>query len=161
MTFSIEVENKFEMSPRDIHIRRKSRETTMEEHMASCPGYVSGNIEEKRSIVSLPLGADAGEGDYLEISVDNQQVNLGPCRIDIWSNVPFTFIPPGTAAISIIPSEDGETNTSLKIPSGLPTWKLEIMRPISIALPRDEDSEGMTNVTVGDDEPGTGDSVSI
>ena len=41
MTFSIEVENGFEMNPRDIQLRRKSRGETLEEHQV-CPLWGSG-----------------------------------------------------------------------------------------------------------------------
>jgi hypothetical protein len=165
MTHSIEVENRFEMNRRDIQVRRKSREETLEEQRVSCPAYEYGDVEEERRKVSFSLGPVEGEKDYLEISVDNQQDELGPCRINIWSNGPVRFVPPGSASITVIPSEDVETYTSLRIPSGPPTWKLEIMRPpeqssdegdgVLGLIHRDEGS--MINVTVGEDPPGEGD----
>jgi len=93
-----------------------------------------------------------GEEDYLEISVDNQQEELGPCKIDINSIGPVTFIPPAAASVTVLPPIDVETlktNTSLRIPSGLPTWKLEILMPVEI--PREG---SQINVTVGDPPPG-------
>lgn len=152
MTFSIEVENKFEMTRRNILVRRKSLEETVEEQRVSGPSIVKGKKE--RRVVSYSLGEVAEEEEYLEISVDNQQEEMGPCKIDIWSNGPVTFIPPAAASVTVIPSEDVETletNTSLRIPSGLPTWKLEIMMPFEI--PREG---SQTNVTVGDEPPGEG-----
>jgi len=158
MTCSIEVENNFEMNRGDILVRRKSFEGTMEEQRASFPAYEYGDRLEKRRKVDLSL---EGEQDYLEISVDNQQQELGPCKIDIWSNGPVTFIPPETATVTVIPSEDVETITTVRIPSGPPTWKLEIMMPPtpgiqkgypeSISIPREG---SQTNVTVGDEPPG-------
>lgn len=161
MTHIIKVENKFEMSRRDIRVRRKSFEGTLEEQRVSCPEYEYQNGEEERRKVSFSLGSVEGQEDYLEISVDNQQEELGPCKIDIWSNGPVTFAPPGAASITVIPSEDVETNTSLRIPSGLPTWKLEIMMPSEPDSDEEDaesdliDREGsQVNVKVGDDEPG-------
>ena len=167
MTFSIEVENGFEMNPRDIQVRRKSRGETLEEHQV-CPLYEGGK-EEIRT-VDLFLGAVDGEEDYLEISVveDEQQPDLGPCKIDLRSNVPFRFIPRGTESLTVMmvtqvdQVEEGKTITSLKIPSGPPTWKLEIMRPpepvseegYPESLSNSRDPVGNTNVTVGDDDPG-------
>jgi hypothetical protein len=162
MAFSIKVENKFAMARRDIQVRRKSWGKILEEQRVSCSAseYGAGEVESRP--VKLSLGEVDGEEDYLEISVDNQQDELGPCKIGIRSNGPVTFVPPGAASITVIPSEDVETNTSLRIPSGLPTWKLEIMRPpqssseegdaVPGLIPRDEGST--TDVTVGDDEPG-------
>jgi hypothetical protein len=138
MTHLIKVENKFEMSRGDILVCRKSFKGTVEEQRVSSSGYEY----------------QIGEEDYLEISVDNQQEELGPCKIDIWSNGPVTFVPPEAASVTVIPSEDVETNTSLRIPSGPPTWKLEIMKPISDFISRGDPSGDKTNVTVGDDEPG-------
>jgi hypothetical protein len=146
MTCSISVINTFEMSQKDIQVRRKCWGKTLEES----PAYGYG--EEERRQVNFSLGEVDGEEDYLEISVDNQQDELGPCKIDIWSNGPVTFNPPAAASVTVIPSKDVETletNTSLRIPSGLPTWKLEIMRPCEI--PREG---SQVNVTVGEDEPG-------
>ena len=152
MTFSIEVENKFEMGQRDICVLRKSWEETLEEHRVSCPVYEEGK-EEKRA-VALSLGTVEGQEDYLEISVGNDQVDLGPCRIDLPSHVPFTFIPAGTGSLTVIPSGNGK-RTSLKIPAGLPAWKMEITRPSGpMSQIRGEDAGEGNNVTVGDDGPG-------
>lgn len=150
MTHLIEVENKFEMSRPDILVRRKSFEGTMEEQRVSSPSYQYGS--EERRTVSFSLGSEEGENDYLEIIVDNQQEELGPGKIDIWSNGPVTFIPPAAAVVTVLPAIDVETletNTSLRIPSGLSTWKLEIMMPAEI--PREG---SQTNVTLGDAPPG-------
>ena len=144
MTFSIKVENKLEMAQRDIHVRRKSREGVLDEQRIRCPGYAE----------SFSLGAVEGEDDYLEISVDNQQDELGPCKIDITSNGPVRFVPPGAASINVIPSEDVETYTLLRIPSGPPTWKLEIMRPPAPESGLISREGSMTNVTVTEDDPG-------
>jgi hypothetical protein len=165
MIYSIEVENKFEMSRRGLQVRRKSFEGTMEEQRISCPVYESGDVGEESRMVKFSIGKVEGEEDYLEISVDNQQEELGPCKIDIWSNGPVTFIPPAAASVTVLPPKDVETletNTTLRIPSGLPTWKLEIMSPpkqsrdeedgVSGLIIRDEGST--TNVTVGDEPPG-------
>ncbi|MGD2085197.1 MAG: hypothetical protein PVH61_03340 [Candidatus Aminicenantes bacterium] len=149
MTFSIEVENRFEMNRRDIQVCRKNRGEIREEHRISCPVSESGEDEGKRSFISLPLEAVDEEEDFLEISVDNQQVDLGPCKVVLWSDISFTFTPPGTANITLLPSKEWETNTSIKIPSGLPTWKLEIKPTVSRA-----DDTGTINVTVEDDAPG-------
>lgn len=150
-TLLVMVENKFEMSPRAIYARRKIGEQALEEQRVSGSTYEYGDGEESRT-VNLSLGEVDGEEDYLEISVDNQQEEMGPCKIDIWSNGPVTFIPPAAASVTVIPSEDEETletNTSLSIPSGLPTWKLAIMR--SCGFPREG---SQTNVKVGDAPPG-------
>ena len=165
MTHSVEVENKFEMSRGDILVRRKSFEGTIEEQRISCPVYGSGAEREESRMVKLSLGAVEGEDDYLEISVDNQQEELGPCKIEICSTGPVTFIPPAAAVVTVLLPKDVETletNTRLRIPSGLPTWKLEIMRPhqsissegdaVSGGIYRDEGST--TNVKVGDAPPG-------
>jgi hypothetical protein len=152
MTHFFKVENSFEMTRGDILVRRKSFEGTLEEQRAGCPSYEDG--AEQRRMVSLSFEPAAGEEDYLEISVDHQQEELGPCKIDIWSNGPVTFIPPAAAVVTVLFPKDVETletNTSLRIPSGLPTWKLEIMMPAK--TPR-EDEGSMTNVTVGDAPPG-------
>ena len=150
MTHFIEVKNNFEVTRRDILVRRKSLEGTMEEQRASFPSYEVGAEERKK--VSFSLGAAAGEEDYLEISVDNRQEELGPCRINISSIGPVTFIPPAGVSVTVIPPgdvENLETNISLRIPSGLPIWKLEIMKPA------ESSREGsQTNVTLGDDRPG-------
>ena len=157
MTCSFEVENRFEMNRGDILVRRKSFEGTMEEQRVRFPAD-DGDRLEKRRKVDLSL---EGEQDYLEISVDNQQQELGPCKIDIWSNSPVIFIPPAAASVTVIPSEDVETNTSLRIPSGLPTWKLEIMIPPVTGSDEENaesdlrDREGsQTSVTLGDAPPG-------
>jgi hypothetical protein len=146
MTFPIKVENKFEMARRDIHVRRKVWEEIKEEQTVNYP--VNGGVD----AVSLSLGEVDGEEDYLEISVDNQQADLGPCKIDLPVNVPFTFIPAGIGSIEVTPPANGETVTSLRIPSGQPAWKLEVREPS--VIPREEN--GITNVTVGDDPPGGG-----
>jgi len=156
MKFSIKVENKFKMAQRNIYVRRKSREEILDGQRIRCPKSAYGDREEERRVVSFSLGAvdREEEVDCLEISVANQQDELGPCKIDIKSNGPVTFAPPAAASITVIPSEDLETYTSLRIPSGLPTWKLEIMRPPaseSGLIPRDG---SMTNVTVTEDDPG-------
>ena len=150
MTHLIEVKNNFEVTRGDILVRRKSLEGAMEEQRANFPSYEVG--AEGRKKVSFSLGAVEGEEDYLEISVDNRQEELGPCRINISSIGPVTFIPPAGVSVTVIPPEDVEnleTNISLRIPSGLPTWKLEIMKPAEFSR---EGSQ--TNVTVGDDKPG-------
>lgn len=146
MSFPIKVENKFEMAQRDIHVRRKVWEEIKEEHTVNYP--VNGEVK----MVDFSLGAEDGEEDYLEISVDNQQADLGPCKIDLPVNVPFTFIPAGIGSIEVTPLANGETVTSLRIPSGQPTWKLEVREPS--VIPREEG--GITNVTVGDGDPGGG-----
>ncbi len=150
MTHFIEVKNNFEVTRGDILVRRKSLEGTREEQRANFPSYEVGAEESKK--VSFSLGEVAGEEDYLEISVDNRQEELGPCKINISSIGPVTFIPPAGVSVTVIPPEDVEnlgTNISLRVPSGLPTWKLEIMKPA------ESSREGsQTNVTVGDDEPG-------
>ena len=157
MTHFIEVENKFEMTRGDILVRRKSYDGTREEQRVRFPAD-DGDRLEKRRKVNLSL---EGDQDYLEIIVDNQRDELGPCKIDICSNGPVTFIPPAAASVTVNPSEDVETITTLRIPSGPPTWKLDIMMPPtqssqegypeSISIPREG---SQTNVTVGDDEPG-------
>lgn len=159
MTFLIEVENKLKMARRGIHVRRKSWKDTLEEHRVNCPVYKKGKQE--RSATSLSLGAVAGEEDYLQISVEHPPVNLGPCKIELPSDVPFRFIPGGKESITVnmdIPGvEKGKTVTSLKIPSGPPTWRLEIMRtpePGHGLIGRGDDSGGKINVTVSDDGPG-------
>jgi hypothetical protein len=159
MTFSVEVENKFEMAQRDIHVRLKQWDETLEEHKVSYP--VNGGQE--RKTVNVDLGASNGGEDYLEICVDNGQADLGPCNIDLPAHVPFTFLPEGTGSITVIPPENGTNITSLKIPSGLPAWKLEVMSPPEPVLPvgyqgmaSKGDDGGANNVSVGDDEPGGG-----
>ena len=150
MTHFIEVKNNFKVTRGDILVRRKSLEGTMEEQRVSCPSFKDG--AEEREKVNFSLGAVAGEEDYLEISVDNRLEELGPCKINISSIGPVTFIPPAGVSVTVIPSKDVEaleTNISLKIPSGLPTWKLEIMKPAE--TPREG---SQTNVTLGDDRPG-------
>jgi hypothetical protein len=146
MTFPIKVENKFEDARRDIHVRRKVWEEILEERTVNYP--FNGGVE----VVGLSLGEVDGEEEYLEISVDNHQAELGPCKIDLGSNVPFTFIPAGIGSIKVTPPANGETVTSLSIPSGQPAWKLEVRGPSGI--PRGEDE--ITNVTVGDGDPGGG-----
>jgi hypothetical protein len=165
MAFTVKVENKFTMARRDIQVRRKSWGKILEEQRVSCPASEYGAGEQESKPVKLYLGEVDGEEDYLEISVDKQQEELGPCKTEIRSNGPVTFIPPGEASITVIPSEDVETHTALRIPSGPPTWKLEIMRPLQTSsegedavpglIPRDEGST--IDVTVGDDPPGEGD----
>jgi hypothetical protein len=153
MTFSIEVENKFEAARRDIHVLRKSWEETLETHRVSCPVY--GRGEEEKQAVALSLGTEPGQEDYLQISVDNDQVDLGPCKIDLPANVPFTFIPAGTGSITVIPQANGSTGTSLRIPPGPPAWKLEIKKPSGENVARITESDpSEPNVTVGDDGPG-------
>jgi len=166
MTFSIELENSFGMNRRDIRVRRKSRGETLEEKRVSYPAYEFGAGEEESRTMGLSLGSVEQEEDYLEISVveDEQQPNLGPCKIDLRSNVPFRFIQGGTESLTVMMVkhlEEGKTITSLKIPSGPPTWKLEIMRP-----PAQSSQEGypeslsnsregsFPDVRVGDDDPG-------
>jgi hypothetical protein len=146
MSFPIKVENKFEMARRDIHVRRKVWEEILEEHTVNYP--VNGEVK----MVDISLGEMDGEEDYLEISVDNRRADLGPCKIDLGSNVPFTFIPAGIGSIEVTPPANGETVTSLRIPSGQPAWKLEVRGPS--VIPREEG--GITNVTVGDGDPGGG-----
>ena len=152
MAFTIEVENRFEMTRRDLQVRHKRLEETLAEQRVSCIPGESGDAVVENRWFNCSLGPVEGEQEYLEISVDNREAELGPCRIGIWSDVPFTFIPPGTAAVSVFLSKEGETDLSLKIPSGLPAWKLEIMRPTGPSSRADD--SGTVNVTVSDDEPG-------
>jgi hypothetical protein len=166
MAFSIEVGNKFDMNVRDIQVRRKSRGETLEEMRANYPASKSGAGEEAIRKVELFLGAMEGEEDYLEISVveDKQQSDLGPCMIDLRSNVPFRFIPGGTESITVMMVKhlkEGKTITTLRIPSGPPTWKLEIMRPPAQSSQEgapeslsNSHEGGMPDVTVNDDDPG-------
>jgi len=163
-TLSIKVENNFEMARRDIQVRRKCWGKTLEEQRISYPAYEFGDVEEESRMVKLSLGEVDSEEDYVEISVDNQQEELGPCKINIKSNGPVTFIPPAAASVTVILLEDEETfktKTSLRIPSGLPTWKLEIMKPSEPGSDvGDTESDLISregtqvNVTVGDDQPG-------
>ena len=163
MTYSFKVENKFELAQRDIHVMRKNLEETLEEHRVNYPVYGEG--EEETQTVALSLGTVEELEDYLEIRVDNDQVELGPCKIDLPAEVPFTFIPAGSGSVTVVPSSNG--NTSLKIPSGLPTWKLAIMKPAELAEVTEQglasmaDAPGIMesaptepNVSVGDDGPG-------
>ena len=165
MTFSIKLENKFKTVPRDIQVRRKNRGKNLDEHQVSSPAR---DVEKERTAVNFSLGAVDLAEDYLEISVvddeQQQQHDLGPCKIDLRKNVPFRFIPGGTESITVKMVkhlEKGKTITSLKIPLGPPTWKLEIMRPPEPgseegdAEPGLIDREGsLPDVTVGDEEPG-------
>jgi len=152
MEHLFEVRNKFEMNRGNLLVRRKRFDGNMEEQRVNCPS--NKNEKEASGVLSFSPGAVEGEEDYLEISVDNQQEELGPCKIDIWSTGPVTFIPPAEASVTVLLPEDVETletNTSLRIPSGLPTWKLKIM------MPGEHPREGsQTNVTVGDAPPGEG-----
>jgi hypothetical protein len=161
MSFTVKVNNEFAMARRDILVRRKSFEGTMEEQQVSGPTYKYGDEKEegKGRTVKLSLGEVDGVEDYLEISVDNQKEELGPCKIDIRSYVPVTFIPPAAASVTVIPPKDVETletNTSLRIPSGLPTWKLEIRRPSELGSDEGDREGTQVNVRVSDDTPGEG-----
>ena len=163
MAVFIKVENKLELAQRDIYVLRKSQQETLDEHRVC---YPYGESEEENPAVRLPLGT-AAEQEYLEISVDKDQVALDPCKIDLPANVPFTFIPAGTESITVVPANNGINKVSLKIPPGLPKWKLEIMEPLASAQStgpdlldmenkqwNGESSPNEPNVTVGDD--GTG-----
>jgi hypothetical protein len=66
--------------------------------------------------------------DYLEIIVDNKQVELGPCVIELPLNVPFVFIPKEEESITVNFSSS-DKRKFLRIPKGLPAWKLRIARP--------------------------------
>jgi hypothetical protein len=155
MTYSIEVENKFEMAQRDIHVSRKLWEESLDQRSLAYPVLESG-IPLSRQVIDFELGAVAGDEDYLEIRVDDEQSELGPCKVDLPANVPFTFVPAGVGSITVVPPENGSNITSLKIPSSIPTWKLEVMRPMEPAagrIPHRGESDA-NNVTIGDDEPG-------
>jgi hypothetical protein len=150
MTFSIEVENKFEMAQRDIHVLRKVWGDTKESHRVRDP---DGS---RKRAVDLSLGAAPAEADdYLEISVDKEMREIGPCRIDLPAAIPFSFIPAGARSITVIPAVGGG-QTSLRIPEGPPGWKLQLMKPQEpLAQVMEEDSgNSNNNVTVGDDGPG-------
>jgi hypothetical protein len=159
MTFSIKLENKFKMVPRNIQVvRRNSWGEILDEHRVSCPEPETRDVDKESKPVIFSLGSVDQKEDYLEISVveDEKQPDLGPCKIDLKKNVPFRFIPGETESITVMmvsrfEEEEGEIITSLKIPSGPPTWKLEIMSPPG--LPRDGEGS-TTNVKVGDDDPG-------
>lgn len=163
MTFSIGLENRFGTSQRDIRVRRKSRKETLEEQRVSYPAYEYGEGEEEKSAASFSLGSMEGEEDYLEISVGDEQADLGPCKIELPANVPFRFIPGGITSIAVFPPKNRGAVTLLRIPSGPPTWKLEIMRPPEPASDEEDtesvlisraDEGSMPDVTVGDDQPG-------
>lgn len=153
MTFSIEVENKFKISQRDIHIYRKNSRETKEVLRVGYPGEV------ERGAVTLSLENDEGTNEHLEIRVDNQQLNLGPCRIELPSDFTFTMFPGGVERLQVIPS-DNSNRTALRIPPGLPGWKLAIKPSRSMKVRQNIGEEpgsgegGGENVTVGDDGPG-------
>jgi hypothetical protein len=151
MTFSVEVENKFEMAQRDIHVLRKVWGDTKESHRVR---YPDGN--EKRA-VDLSLGTVPEEADdYLEISVDKEKRELGPCRIDLPADIPFSFIPSGARSITVVPAV-GSGQTSLRIPAGLPGWRLQLMKPqepLAQVMEEADSGNSNNNVTVGDDGPG-------
>lgn len=156
MTLSIEVENKFGISQRDIHILRKVSEEIKERHRVNYPG------DEKKRAVRLSLEDVDDQGDYqdyLEISLDNQQLDLGPCRVELTSNLSLTFFPTGIESLKVIPSENGKP-TTLRIPPGLPGWKLAIRSSGSRVAERNTGDEtnsgpgGGDGVTIGDDGPG-------
>lgn len=162
MSYQVRVENKFEVAGRHIHVRRKEWDDVLEEHRVSYPVYDAPPEEQVPNFSEFALGQAEEQADYLEISVDNEVEELGPCRIMLPANTPFTFVPGGAGSITVEPPQNGATVTAVRIPSGLPTWKLEIMQPVpplevQQMIPREgDDPDDMNNVTVGEDEPGGG-----
>lgn len=153
MTFSIEVENKFELAQRAIHVQRKSWGEAKESQRIHYPD----GVEKRAAAFSMNTEDDYDQKDYLEISVDDDQVELGPSKIDLPANIPFTFIPAGIRSITFIPSG---TRTSLRVPAGPPTWKIQVMSPtqsMASTLSDEQPGDAKNNVTVGDDMPGEGD----
>jgi hypothetical protein len=163
MTFRIGVENKFEISRRNLRVRRISleEEETLEEHSLDFPReeMLPGNNPAR----SFEL-EETGGREVLELSMEDTETELDlPCRIDLPQGIPFNILPGDVQFLSVIP---GVTGTTLKIPVGLPTWRVEIMSPLK---PADEEvsepgavllsgtrSGGDPNVSAGDDEPGGG-----
>lgn len=163
MSYQINVENKFEVANRDIHVRRKEWDDVLEELRLS---YPQSEVQDTNR-AEFALGQMETQGDYLEICVDNEVEELGPCRIMLPANAPFTFVPGTIGSITVEPPKNGSAVTAVKIPSGLPTWKLEIMQPspqevahlpeVEQMISREgDDPDDMNNVTVGEDQPGGG-----
>jgi len=150
MTFSIEVKNKLKTARRDIHVRLKRWEEILGEERVGYPE----NEEAERIMVGLPLGVGEGEDEYWEIDVDDPQADLGPCKITLPSNVPFTFIPAGAGSLAVTPLKSGGNVTSLGIPSGLPAWRLAIKPPEAPEILSYTGDEEKVNVEVAEDDPG-------
>ena len=150
MSFLFEIENKFEMSCRDIHVQRKFSGETRENGQV----YYPGKEEENAAVFSIE--EIDKQSECLEISVDQEELELGPSKVELPGNIPFTFIPAGSRSLTVIPASG---RVSLKIPAGLPGWKLQLMKPKeSVAYTMDGPDDSIkNNVTVGDDAPGEGD----
>jgi hypothetical protein len=142
MTFSIEVENKLETAQKGIIVRCKQLDEVIREEAVNFPE--PGQVQS----VLMDLESDGGADEYLEICIDGQQEEMGGCKIAAPSDMPYTFFPGAAGSLSVTPPEEGSNLMSLHIPSGLPTWKLELNQPLD--FPRGDPN----NVTVGEDEPG-------
>lgn len=170
MTYLIEVENKFETAKRNITVRRRNWGESLEETTVSYPALKGPGETFIPETAKMSLDSLIDAGEYLEISVNDPNLEMGPCRVELPPDAPFTFIANDPGCVTVLPN-DRETHTNvLRIPSGLPTWKLEIMPPqnlyetgketniVETALLQTplEEQQTINNVTVGDDEPGGG-----
>lgn len=144
MTFSIQVENKLETAQKGVIVRSKQFDEVTREESLDYP--VNSQVQD----VLMELESGENSEEYLEISIDQPLEAMGGCKIDVPVNMPYTFLPGDTGSLTVIPPENGSTHMSLHIPSGLPTWKLELSQPLDV--PRGDPN----NVTIGDDEPGGG-----
>ncbi len=152
MAYLINVENNFQMSKRKIRVRHQHWDETLNSHRLNFPGELDRLDSNEARTAAFSIGELDKEGEYLEISVNRHQEELGPCRIHVPSGIPFSFIPGGKEQITTIPSDNGN-GTVIKIPAGLPTWKLKIMTP-ALTDGLSKIMEGGKNITVEDDGPG-------
>jgi len=130
----ITIENKLAAEKRDINVFHHSTR--------------SAHIISHLSSVTLPLECD-GEDDYLYISVVRGPGNLWmDCVINVpsWANFEFS----SEGKLTVTHSSDN-SRTSLKIPSGPPTWGLKITRPARLWHIDPLSANNRDNVIIGDD----------
>ncbi|MCP5054256.1 MAG: hypothetical protein GY940_44220 [bacterium] len=164
MEFTINVANNLKEAGRVLRVFHQNGNES-EERKLNFPG--NGDSEGDAAEWAVHLGNNPGKDDWLEISVSDEKIYLEDCWIDVSPSLPFLLIPGEPKRMSAEATID-EYGTSIRIPGGLPTWKLRLLTPQEPAESTDSmtktlaaASEGSQdlpdnghNVTIGDDGPG-------
>ncbi|UCH96263.1 MAG: hypothetical protein JSV88_05240 [Candidatus Aminicenantes bacterium] len=147
MSYAIEVQNKFVKARRDVHAYRKYSDNgnivTLQEETI---GFPPNENEVRKELFNL--GAQYGDQEFLEIVVDNDQLDLGPTTIDFPVGRTIVISP---GLIKVTATNNGLDVRALSIRTGKPQWRVEIAMPVEgfgVSSP--------DNVSIGDDNGGGG-----
>ncbi|UCH97611.1 MAG: hypothetical protein JSV88_12395 [Candidatus Aminicenantes bacterium] len=135
----ITIENKLAAGERDLNVFHYSTR--------------SAHIISHNSSVTLPL-RDAGENDYLDISVVRGPGYLWmTCVISLPWWIDFDFSSEGKLAVT---HSGDRKRILLKIPPGPPTWELNITRPTGLSSIGTLTAVQAENITISDNGTGEG-----